>query len=171
MGRQIVTFEAGSELKKIADSTFEGCTALRSITIPSEVVNIGSTAFNGCTALETVNFEAGPLKQIQWHTFLNCSSLKNIQIPEGVERIEREAFDGCTSLANVTLPASLNKAENIFSNCPNLTTVIWDIPRPTDNKTFCTFLESMLGVRPNCTVKIKDGTEFLCSATAGWYPK
>ncbi|MDR0632851.1 MAG: leucine-rich repeat domain-containing protein [Holosporales bacterium] len=168
---ETVTFEAGSKLRGIADAAFCNCTALQSITIPSKVTGIGRNVFKDCTELRTVTFEEGcKLIGIAECAFQNCSSLKNIQIPEGVKWIEDGAFDNCTALTNVTLPESLC-CGNIFSNCPNLTEVTWNIPQPQHynrREYFLFSLERMLGLRPNCIVRLKDGTVFLCGDT-GWY--
>jgi hypothetical protein len=158
-----------SNLAKIEELAFKNCKELSSITLPKSVSIIKKGAFEGCTALKTVTFEAGcNLIEISKYAFKNCSSLENIQIPEGVERIGGEAFADCTSLTTITLPKSLRDAENIFLNCPKLTEVTWNITPTTYNEAFCTSLKRMLWLKPNCTVKLKDGTEFRCGDT-GWY--
>ncbi len=42
----------------IAENTFNGCSALREITIPASVTSIGKNAFVGCTNLQTVTIES-----------------------------------------------------------------------------------------------------------------
>ncbi len=42
----------------IGASSFNGCTALTSVTIPAYIASIGGSAFAGCVALETVTYEA-----------------------------------------------------------------------------------------------------------------
>ena len=39
---------------KIEAGTFEGCTALTSVTIPENTIEIGANAFKGCTSLQTI---------------------------------------------------------------------------------------------------------------------
>ena len=43
-------------VNSIAESAFEGCSLLTSITIPDSVTHIGVHAFNGCTSLETIQY-------------------------------------------------------------------------------------------------------------------
>ena len=66
--------------------SFENCSNLISIIIPSSVTSIGDEAFNG------------------------CSSLTSIVIPNSVISIGKKVFAGCTSLETLTLPFVGDKA-------------------------------------------------------------
>ena len=61
----------------IGNSTFSGCSSLRSITIPDSVTTIENLAFE------------------------DCSSLTSITIPDSVTKIGALAFDDCSSLRSV----------------------------------------------------------------------
>lgn len=92
-----VTFEKKSKLSSIGHSAFEGCLALKEITLPSTLKSIGYGAFK------------------------NCASLESIVIPEGVTSIEGHAFDGCIKLKSITLPSTLTTlGEGVFDGCDAL---------------------------------------------------
>lgn len=61
------------------DSMFSGCTALKSITFPSNFTSIAANAFSDCTALESIT------------------------IPVNITTVEANAFVGCNNLTSVTL--------------------------------------------------------------------
>ena len=65
-----LSFKSGVTV--IGDSAFQGCTGLKSVTLPSSVVSIGTSAFSGCTALAEVS------------------------IPKATMSIKSAAFSGCT---------------------------------------------------------------------------
>ena len=93
-----------SSVTSIGDFAFKGCSSLTSITIPSSVTNIGERAFYQCRKLATVNFAANSqLTSIEESLFAYCDSLKSITIPSSVTSIGHSAFEDCTSLTSVTI--------------------------------------------------------------------
>ncbi len=84
---------------------FEGCTALTSVTLPTEVIYLESDCFN------------------------NCSALSSIVIPSSVISVGETCFCNCLALTSVSIPASVTFLGNdCFMNCPSLTKVICEIP-------------------------------------------
>ena len=79
-------------VKTIADSAFDGCTSLTSVTIPDSVTGIGDFAFDGCT------------------------SLKSITISDSVISIGESAFNYCTSLTYVYITDIANWCNIDFLN-------------------------------------------------------
>ncbi|MBE6539583.1 MAG: leucine-rich repeat domain-containing protein [Ruminococcaceae bacterium] len=75
-----VTFAENSELTQIALSAFEGCTALKEITLPNTVTEIQARAFYGCSALTEVDLP-DELTKIGGSAFSECAALKKITIP------------------------------------------------------------------------------------------
>ena len=70
------------ETKGIADSAFNSCTGLTSVTIPNSVTSIGNYAFK------------------------NCSSLTSVTIPNSVTSIGNGVFNNCRRLTSVTIQAT-----------------------------------------------------------------
>ena len=106
----------------VLDSTFQGCTDIKEVTIPSQVTDISGAfagtgistvtvpyqvtnyyrAFNGCKSLEKVVIESQsdtiPSGGSAQGVFQNCTNLKSVILPEWVTTIGNYAFSGCTSL-------------------------------------------------------------------------
>ena len=96
-------FEKGSKLTAIGGHAFQGCNALKGITIPASVGTIGMYSFAGCSALESVTYEDGSiLKSIGNNAFDGCGRLKNIIIPASVSTIGEYCFSVCSALESVT---------------------------------------------------------------------
>jgi len=163
-----VTF-LGNSLDRIEWATFENCTSLSSITIPSSVSVIEYAAFRGCeklvsasipdtveeihvgvftgcSSLVSVSLPAG-LLVIGAELFQDCASLPSIEIPETVRVIESWAFAGCSNLRAIRLPKDLVKIENnAFGSCTSLKRVV--IPEGVtmlgdEAFGYCTNLESV----------------------------
>jgi|GEM_PF-2971429 len=105
--------------------TFEGCTKLKTVTLPDTVTQFYSQTFKNCTALEEINIPKS-IQVIQPQEFLGCSSLKTVDFRgSSVVRICDEAFKDCTSLASVYWgePKNLSIDAYAFQDCTNLETV------------------------------------------------
>lgn len=105
--------------------TFEGCTKLKTVTLPDTVTQFYSQTFKNCTALEEINIPKS-IQVIQPQEFLGCSSLKTVDFRgTSVVRICDEAFKDCTSLASVYWgePKNLSIDAYAFQYCTNLETV------------------------------------------------
>ena len=85
----------------ISYRTFEDCSGLTSVTIPSSVTSIGFYAFYGCSGLASVNIPSG-VTSIGFYAFAGCSSLTSIIIPSSVTSIGSSPFAGCSGLKKVT---------------------------------------------------------------------
>lgn len=138
----------GLTVKVIANSAFEDCEKLRSISIPDSVIHIGESAFFGCESLTSIKIpdsviyigafafsvcmgltsivipDTDNIRYIRQGTFLNCENLKSIIIPDGVRVIRQEAFRGCESLTSVLLPSSIKSIGlGAFGFCENLKSI------------------------------------------------
>ena len=83
-------------LSAIGKDAFNGCTALKSIVIPTNVKSIGESAFSKCRCLSTV------------------------VIPNSVTSIAQRAFGLCDGLKDVSLPGSVTLMNGVFSGCENI---------------------------------------------------
>lgn len=96
-------------LIKIGNHTFHACTALQTITLPESVSRLGNGAFTGCTSLTQADLSASSLKELGASTFMNCSALTRVTLPDTLEEIGDHAFDGAAALTSITLPGKLQK--------------------------------------------------------------
>jgi len=90
----------------IGQSSFEGCSALSQIRIPSTVKNLGPSCFSGSglTSLEV----PGSVTNIGNSVCYNCRSLGSVVMHSGVVSIESFAFSYCYgSLKTVVLPETV----------------------------------------------------------------
>ncbi len=83
-------------------------TGLTSINIPESVTNLGSYTFNGCTALTSITIPES-VTVIPLGTFKRCHSLSSVTMSENVKEIMEAAFDECRSLTSIVIPASVTK--------------------------------------------------------------
>ena len=102
-----VTFAENSELTQIALSAFEGCTALKEITLPNTVTKIQARAFYGCSALTEVD------------------------LPDELLKIGGSAFSECTALKKITIPAKLdlyfiNTGDSPLTLVPSLEQIVFE---------------------------------------------
>ena len=95
------------------DTTFTGNTSIVTFNeLPSfsNVKKIGNTAFKGCTNLETIDLSnitnlTGNKSETSFGSFLNCSSLRDVGDMSEIEEIAYNSFYGCISLSiDVNLP-------------------------------------------------------------------
>ena len=149
------TIKEGTRL--IANSAFDDCSSLTSITIPSSVTSIGNWAFARCSGLTSITIP-NSVKRIGSDAFSGCSSLTSITIPNSVTSIGDYAFLGCSSLTSITIPNSVTSIEDgAFWGCSSLTSIT--IP----NSVTSIGCEAFWGVRPNisyidnCLVDLHDG--------------
>jgi len=99
MGRNV---DASAYLNN--EQPFHSMGGLKTLVIGGETTTIQSTTFQGCTALETVTFEPGnKMTTIAIGAFASCTSLTGIDIPATVTTIDQGVFNGCRSLTHVTL--------------------------------------------------------------------
>ena len=153
----------------IQPNAFNGCAALRTLTIGQSVRNIGNNAFTGCTSLDSISI--GPsVKNIGGYAFSGCTSLSNVNVPDSVEIIGEYAFNACSSLTTLTIGKSVNNiGQYAFRNCRNLTTMNF-------NATSCstmsrnTFTDcssfSSLNIGENVT-RIPENAFYNCDKLAG----
>ncbi len=106
----------------IADSAFDNCSKITSVSIPGSVVSIGTDAFSDCSALVSVSFSLPTsLKTIGVGAFGGCVSLNLEAVPNGVESIGNDAFSSCRSLTEIEIPSTaMSLGKTLFLGCGNL---------------------------------------------------
>ncbi len=99
MGRNV---DASAYLNN--EQPFHNMGKLNTLVIGGETTTIQGTTFQGCTALATVTFEEGnKVSAIGSSAFASCTSLTSIDIPAAVTVIEQSVFNGCRNLTSVTM--------------------------------------------------------------------
>lgn len=76
-----VIFPDGFSFRSIPYYTFDGCTALPSITIPASIESINGYAFSGCKSLSTVTVLAATPPTLGSGVFDGCAALAHIDVP------------------------------------------------------------------------------------------
>ncbi len=125
----VTLVEGGTSAATIQDTTFKGCTALKSITIPANYNSIGMAAFSGCTNLQNVTIKGNDNQQsgriIYEYAFEKCTALTEIFIPEGFTSIGYCAFKECSNLKSANIPKSIqDMGWSCFENCISLESLI-----------------------------------------------
>ena len=101
--------------------TFEGCTMLINVTLPSVATKIEGT-FKNCSNLIEVVLPSG-LRNIGESTFENCVSLASIEIPSTTSFLGEKAFRNCVALTEIEGLENIVAVEipdYIFENCVSL---------------------------------------------------
>jgi len=101
------------------DGYWEGCKALKRISIPSSVTQIGNGAFYRCNSLEAIDVPAS-VTEIGDEAFAFCSSLEHVTIPASVTKIGYAAFFD-TSLKSVIVPTTATLGLYAFDDTTTIT--------------------------------------------------
>ncbi len=86
-----------SDITKLNNHLFYGCTSLKSVIIPHHIISIGHNAFYNCSLLTDITIEFG-VTSIGNHAFNNCSALTEITIPGSITSLSSYAFVRCHKL-------------------------------------------------------------------------
>lgn len=115
-------------LKTIGANTFNGYTALETITIESGAsgIKVGANAFSGLPSSTTFNVDPGAFVSLGSNAF-NGTSIWNEVTFTNVTRLDYQVFRGST-ISKIKLPSVETMAgdsdyEGMFSYCPNLVLV------------------------------------------------
>lgn len=122
----------------IPEHLFDGCTSIKSITIPAGIKYFGRYAFYGCNSLNTTNFQgdiaqwcairfdggyANPICQSR-NLLINNQELTELVIPNTIDSIGDNQFDCCASITSVTIPNGVKYIGNgAFYKCSSVATI------------------------------------------------
>ena len=108
-----VEFEAGSQLKTIGRSCFEGCTSLQSIDLPEGLQSIGASAFANCNQITTFKLPSTLISL--GAQAVQGTSVEEIVLPPSVTVLSKDQFNGCSSLKHIEIQGAVAAIpENAF---------------------------------------------------------
>ena len=118
----LVTETLPSGMTVIPDRMFDGCHALKHVTIPTSVPTICRAAFSNSGIEEIVIPDSVTVME---DMVFRGSLLKRITIPDSVKTIGDRAFTGCKQLVEVKFPSNITITDtsSLFYGCHSLTTV------------------------------------------------
>ena len=92
----------GDSITEILESTFEGCSSLTKVTIPSTatITKIGRNVFKNCKKLDNITLP-DTVVEIGEAAFYGCASLAHFTMSKGVTEIPKDAFSGCAKLSGI----------------------------------------------------------------------
>jgi len=109
----MITDYTGSAEDFVIPEMLDGCA----------VTGIGNDAFDGCSFLKSITLPDS-LTSIGYGAFGKCSALSSISIPDGVITIGDNAFYSCSNITTITIPASVASiGNNTFGNCSGVRTI------------------------------------------------
>lgn len=110
-----------SDTKIIANSAFQDCVYLTTVTIPHNVTTISNYAFYNCTSLASVTVGDG-VSVIGKQVFQGCNKLSSVTLGNSVTTIGKSAFYNCDNLTSINIPDSvISVGKQAFYDCDGLT--------------------------------------------------
>lgn len=122
----------------IPEYLFDGCTSIKSISIPAGVKFFGKNAFYGCKSLSTTNFQgdiaewcmirfdgsfSNPIGQSH-NLLINNQEITELVIPNTIDSIGDGQFDCCASFNSIVIPNSVKYiGEGAFYKCSSVATI------------------------------------------------
>ena len=123
----------GNKVTRIGQMAFNGCSGLKSITIPNSITSIEMLAFRECSSLTSITIPSS-VTHIENSILSRCSSLANLTVEEGNSRYDSR--DNCNAIIdtmnnmlicgsrNTVIPSSvLSIGKEAFSECNGLTSI------------------------------------------------
>lgn len=119
---KLIRVLSGDKLKRIGESAFADCAALKIVYVPSAEA-IEKKAFCGDTAIVD-ELDVRGAKNIGDGAFRACTAMTDILLGESLKTIDKEAFAGCKKLQGLILPESLTTlGDGCFRECQTLRTI------------------------------------------------
>ena len=116
-----VTSTRTPEISKIGYSCFDGCTSLKTLSLPDKEFAVNETAFRNCAALESFDFSK--VTSLGKGSFSGCTALASTPNISKLTTITEKAFEGCTSLTSLEFTDLSSIGPNAFNGCTALASV------------------------------------------------
>ena len=128
----LTSIKLPSTTESIGDGAFMQCTGLTSFTVPEKVTVVSGNMLNGCSKLTSITLHEG-ITTIGDEAFLYCSQIPSFTLPESLDSIGRNAFGSCYALTELTIPAGVNRlGSNFVESCYQLTRLVSKIHEPME---------------------------------------
>ncbi len=115
----ITEIKLPNTIRKVGDSTFEGCKDLTSVTLSDNLEIIPDNCFRGCTNLSYIS-QPSKLKEIGTYAFAE-TKIQGFQIPQNMTTIPEGIFYGCEQLMSITINNGIEEIQNMaFYGCKSL---------------------------------------------------
>ena len=88
-------------LTELGTGSFQNCTSLSSIHLPSTIKTLGQVCFDGCSSLKEIHLPEGLTSLVGW-TF-GHTGLRTIYIPKNVSSIGACSFGSCADLTSIVV--------------------------------------------------------------------
>ena len=98
-GRQDTSFTVADGTVTINESAIRNCKALEEIILPSSLRRIGDDNFEGCTSLRTLTIPEGT--DTIWDLCKGCTALESVSLPSTLTYMGYQMFQGCTALKDI----------------------------------------------------------------------
>ena len=135
------------QIDGIPDNTFDGCSSLKEVNLPSSVKYLGKSAFYDTQSLEQLDIpssctEIGSncfyysgltyikipdgVTELKGEMFANCNNLETVDLPQTLSNFDKKAFYGCSKLKVINIPNGITEiSSQCFSYCISLAEVIF----------------------------------------------
>ena len=136
-----------STVRWLGNCTFKGCTGLKSITIPESVTTLEQECFRDCTGLTSITIPSS-VTFISAYCFYNCSNLIYVKLSSNLKELSIGSFAGCSGLTFIKIPSSVTFIKAYcFNDCVNLKNVYFEgiIPDAYNHLSW--------GIPTSCTIK------------------
>lgn len=147
---------------KIEDASFQSCTGLQSLTLPSTLIEIENNAFSYCDGLKGELTLPNLLTSIEFNAFGGCTGFTSLTIGQNINYIGYGSFFGCSGLTGkVIFPISLTNLRQIaFSGCDAVEAFRFPHLNPIQ------YLENMLPAES--TIEVPTDAVDIYKTNAGW---
>lgn len=113
-----VIFESGSIYTALEKDCFNGCTALKKVTLPDTVVTLGAQSLQRTTSLKEINIEN--ITSFGDNAF-SYSTAPITELNPNTKEMGIAVFNNCPNVALTKLPSKLTSlGTSVFYNCPKL---------------------------------------------------
>lgn len=135
------------QIDGIPDNTFDGCSSLKEVNLPSSVKYLGKSAFYDTQSLEQLDIpssctEIGSncfyysgltyikipdgVTELKGEMFANCNNLETVDLPQTLSNFDKKAFYGCSKLKAINIPNGITEiSSECFSYCISLSEVVF----------------------------------------------